>query len=129
MKPKIDSGLWQKKLLLDSLRSGLRKCDPRILYRNPVMFCVEIGALLTHSFFSKTSSALSAMRALSLLFKSRVWLWLTVLFANFAESLAESRGKAQAENLRRTKKDLTAKLLSRREQGLQHRRRLNPAQR
>ena len=71
----------------------MRKLDPRTLWRNPVMFIVEIGAVWTHR--PGRSSTRRGSRWLIVF-----WLWLTVLFANLAEAVAEGRGKAQAETLR-----------------------------
>ncbi|MGN6185140.1 MAG: potassium-transporting ATPase subunit KdpB [Thermoanaerobaculia bacterium] len=77
------------------------KLDPRLMWRNPVMFLVEIGALLTSVLLLREFNAFQLQITL--------WLWATVLFANFAEALAEGRGKAQAAALRRTKQETTAR--------------------
>ncbi|MGH3685065.1 MAG: potassium-transporting ATPase subunit KdpB [Pseudonocardiaceae bacterium] len=82
---------------------ALRKLDPRVQFRNPVMFVVEVGSALT---------TLSAIRSPSVFaWVIAVWLWLTVVFANLAEAVAEGRGKAQAETLRRTRRETTARRL------------------
>jgi len=73
------------------------KLDPRILYKNPVMFVVEIGALVTTIDLVHGVATHAAGFGFSL--QITVWLWFTVLFANFAEAMAEGRGKAQAENV------------------------------
>ena len=78
----------------------MRKLDPRIMVRNPVMFVVEVGAVFS------TVSALTDPSAFA--WSVVVWLWLTVVFANLAEAVAEGRGKAQAATLRRAKTDTTA---------------------
>jgi K+-transporting ATPase ATPase B chain len=88
-----------------ALKDAFRKLNPVILRRNPVMFVVEIGSVITtftavYSIFSGLSYAL----ALNI----SIWLWFTVLFSNFAEALAENRGKARAESLRSTKNSLVA---------------------
>jgi K+-transporting ATPase ATPase B chain len=81
----------------------LCKLDPRVQFRNPVMFVVEVGSALT---------TLSAIRSPSVFaWVIAVWLWLTVVFANLAEAVAEGRGKAQAETLRRTRRETTARRL------------------
>ena len=79
------------------------KLDPRILYKSPVMFVVEIGALVTTIDLVHGVATRAAGFAFSL--QITLWLWFTVLFANFAEAMAEGRGKAQADTLRKTKSD------------------------
>jgi K+-transporting ATPase ATPase B chain len=92
------------KQLLTSLPDAARKLDPRTMVRNPVMFVVEVGAVLT---------TVSAVRDPSVFaWVITVWLWLTVIFANLAEAVAEGRGKAQAETLRKTKTDTVARKLT-----------------
>ncbi len=92
-----------------ALVDALKKLDPRVLWKNPVMFVVEIGAVLT------TGSWINEMASKSgdLLFSGLIsaWLWFTVYFATFAEAMAEGRGKAQADALRKTKTDTMAKLI------------------
>ena len=80
------------------------------MVRNPVMFVVEVGSLLTTALWVQ---ALAGRGEAPVWFIGAVslWLWFTVLFANFAEAIAEGRGKAQAEALRRMRRDTTAKLL------------------
>jgi K+-transporting ATPase ATPase B chain len=86
---------------------ALRKLDPRQMARNPVMFVVEIGSVFTtYLFFKNLSSASSSENWFTGLVS--LWLWFTVLFANFAEAVAEGRGKAQAETLRKTRSETTA---------------------
>ena len=84
------------------------KLDPRHMLRNPVMFVVEVGSLLTtvlwiQAWFGYGEAPAGFIGAIAL------WLWFTVLFANFSEAVAEGRGKAQAEALRRTRKETHAK--------------------
>jgi potassium-transporting ATPase ATP-binding subunit len=98
------------RLYLQAVLDAFLKLDPRIQVRNPVMFVVENGSLLTsilwlQSSFGRGEAPASFIGAVSL------WLWFTVLFANFSEALAEGRGKAQAEALRKIRKDTHAKLL------------------
>ncbi|MEU6344064.1 potassium-transporting ATPase subunit KdpB [Streptomyces sp. NPDC046977] len=89
------------KQMITSLPGALRKLDPRVMFKNPVMFVVEVGAVLT---------TLSAIKDPSIFaWVITVWLWLTVVFANLSEAVAEGRGKAQAETLRRTKTDTVAR--------------------
>ena len=85
------------------------KLDPRQMARNPVMFVVEIGSVLTTIlFFKNLSSATSSQSVFAGLVSA--WLWFTVLFANFAEAVAEGRGKAQAETLRKTRAETVARV-------------------
>ena len=86
------------------------KLSPLRMMRNPVMFIVELGAALTTLLFFASLADSSHGSPLFILAIS-LWLWATILFANFAEALAEGRGKAQAEALRRTRKDIIAKRL------------------
>jgi len=91
------------RLLLRSFPAALRKFDPRVLWRNPVMFVVEVGAVLSTTFLAVGWSLFGALLV--------GWLWLTVLFSNLAEAVAEGRGKAQAESLRRARQETTARRL------------------
>ena len=97
-------GLLDPALLLTSLPDALRKLDPRVLWRNPVMFVVEMGSLL--------STALAVQDPSVFAWAITVWLWLTVVFANLAEAVAEGRGKAQADTLRRTRTQTVARRLT-----------------
>ena len=81
-------------------RLGFRKLDPRILIKNPVMFVVEVVSALTTVLFIR--DLVTGGPNLGFAFQIILWLWFTVLFANFAEAVAEGRGKAQADALRRT---------------------------
>ncbi|HEX6519056.1 MAG TPA: potassium-transporting ATPase subunit KdpB [Streptosporangiaceae bacterium] len=92
-------------MLWKSTPSALAKLDPRVQIRNPVMFVVEIGAVLT------TYSAITSSSRVAFAWTITVWLWLTVVFANLAEAVAEGRGKAQAATLRRTKRETMARRL------------------
>src|SRR6266852_3681438 len=85
------------------------KLDPRQMMRNPVMFIVEVGSVLTTVlFFQKLSSATANDSVFTGLVSA--WLWFTVLFANFAEAVAEGRGKAQADTLRKTRSETVARI-------------------
>ncbi|MGW4500315.1 potassium-transporting ATPase subunit KdpB [Micromonospora sp. NPDC004336] len=97
-------GLLDPALLFRSLPDALRKLDPRALWRNPVMLTVEIGAVFT--------TVLAVADPSVFAWAITVWLWLTVLFANLAEAVAEGRGKAQAATLRRARKDTVATRLT-----------------
>jgi K+-transporting ATPase ATPase B chain len=100
---RISGGLLDPAQLLRSIPDAIRKLDPRVQLRNPVMFVVEVGSVLT------TVAAIVEPSVFSWVIT--VWLWLTVVFANLAEAVAEGRGKAQAETLRRTKRETMARRL------------------
>ncbi|MEV5694542.1 potassium-transporting ATPase subunit KdpB [Micromonospora globbae] len=97
---RVGGGLLDPKQLLRSLPDALRKLDPRTLWRNPVMLIVEIGSVFTTVLAIADPSVFAWAIA--------VWLWLTVVFANLAEAVAEGRGKAQAATLRQAKRDTIA---------------------
>ncbi|MEU4615590.1 potassium-transporting ATPase subunit KdpB [Streptomyces umbrinus] len=99
-KRRAPSGLFEPAQLLQSFPEALRKLHPRALVKNPVLFVVSVGAVLT------TLSALLHAAVFTWVIGS--WLWLTVIFANLAEAVAEGRGKAQAESLRRARTDTVA---------------------
>jgi K+-transporting ATPase ATPase B chain len=101
---RVGGGLLDPKMLWKSLPDAFRKLDPRVMIHNPVMFVVEIGSVLT------TYSAIIHNSAFG--WTITAWLWLTVLFANLAEAVAEGRGKAQAETLRKTKRETMARKLT-----------------
>jgi K+-transporting ATPase ATPase B chain len=90
---------------------SFRKLDPRHQVRNPVMFVVEVGSVLTTGLFIQALVGKGEAPAGFILAVS-LWLWFTVLFANFAEAMAEGRGKAQADSLRKARKDIPAKQIS-----------------
>jgi potassium-transporting ATPase ATP-binding subunit len=100
---RIQGGLLDPKILGKALPDALRKLNPRTLWRNPVMFIVEIGAVW--------STILAVADPSWFAWLTVIWLWLTVVFANLAEAVAEGRGKAQAESLRRTKTATMARRL------------------
>jgi potassium-transporting ATPase ATP-binding subunit len=100
---RVQGGLLDPRLLGRSMPDALRKLDPRTLWKNPVMFIVEIGAVFT------TVLAIASSSVFGWLIVG--WLWLTALFANLAEAVAEGRGKAQADALRRAKTDTVARRL------------------
>jgi K+-transporting ATPase ATPase B chain len=98
-------------LLRQAIIDAVRKLDPRTLYRNPVMFVVEVGATLTTILLLR--DLVTGVGELGFTAQIVGWLWFTVLFANFAEAIAEGRGKAQADALRRTRTETAAKRLAR----------------
>ena len=101
---RIGGGLLDPRMLWRSAPDAFKKLDPRVQLRNPVMFVVEVGAALT------TYTAIAKPSVFN--WTIVVWLWLTVVFANLAEAVAEGRGKAQAETLRRTKRETVARRLA-----------------
>jgi len=101
--------LMDAKLLRESVVSAFKKLNPGHLWRNPVMFIVEIGAAVTTYFFFKNLAG--GLGDLAFIGSVTIWLWFTVLFANFAEAVAEGRGRAQAETLRKTRVETTARLV------------------
>ncbi|MFE2412121.1 potassium-transporting ATPase subunit KdpB [Kitasatospora sp. NPDC059408] len=100
---RVSSGLLDPKLLLTSLPDAVKKLDPRVMIKNPVMFVVEVGSVVT------TVSAIAHPSVFA--WSITVWLWLTTIFANLAEAVAEGRGKAQADTLRKTKTESVARRL------------------
>jgi K+-transporting ATPase ATPase B chain len=100
---RVGGGLLDPHMLWTSLPDAFKKLDPRVQIRNPVMFVVEVGSILT------TYSAIIHNSIFA--WTITVWLWLTVVFANLAEAVAEGRGKAQAETLRRAKQETVARKL------------------
>jgi potassium-transporting ATPase ATP-binding subunit len=101
--------IWDPDIVRHATIDSLQKLDPRIQIKNPVMFIVEVGSLLTTIVFVQELLAGAGQP----LFTGQVafWLWFTVLFANFAEAMAEGRGKAQADTLRKTKSETVANRL------------------
>src|ERR1700682_354638 len=97
-------------IVIPALGSALTKLDPRLMIKNPVMFVVEVVAALTTVIFLR--DLVTGGASLGFTFQIILWLWFTVLFANFAEAVAEGRGKAQAESLRKTRTESQAKLLT-----------------
>jgi K+-transporting ATPase ATPase B chain len=104
------SAMLDPKILNPAIRASFVKLDPRAMIKNPVMFVVEVVAALTTVIFLR--DLLTGGEHLGFTFQIIIWLWFTVLFANFAEAVAEGRGKAQAESLRKTRTESQAKLLS-----------------
>ena len=101
--------LFDPDILRRAIRGSFVKLNPAVLVKNPVMFVVETGAAITTVFLIRDMAIGAAGVGFAL--QISVWLWFTVLFANFAEAMAEARGKAQADTLRKTKTDAIAKRL------------------
>jgi len=99
----LSGGLLDPHQLLAALPAALRKVDPRVMWRNPVMLIVEVGAVFT--------TVLAGVHPTCFAWLITVWLWLTVVFANLAEAVAEGRGKAQADTLRKTRQGTAARRL------------------
>ena len=107
-KRRRQSSLYDPAILVPAIGASFKKLNPRVMARNPVMFVVEVGAAITTyvfitGFFNHGDQGFVGQVCL--------WLWFTVLFANFAEAVAEGRGKAQAASLRRTRSDTIARRL------------------
>ncbi len=97
--------LFDKSIVAPAVGDAFRKLDPRLMIKNPVMFVTQIGAVLT------TVAIFTSATDRGFVLQLAVWLWFTVLFANFAEAVAEGRGKAQADSLRKARKDTIARRL------------------
>jgi potassium-transporting ATPase ATP-binding subunit len=103
--------LFDGEIVKRALHDSVLKLNPKRLLKNPVIFVVEVGAALVSLFLIRDFVGGAATRGFE--FQIALWLWFTVLFANFAEAMAEARGKAQADTLRKTKTDGLAKRLER----------------
>ena len=101
--------LFDPEIVKRATKESFRKLDPRMVAKNPVMFVVEVGAALTTIYVIK--DAITGAGGLLFGIQIALWLWFTVVFANFAEAMAEARGKAQADALRKTKTDTMARKL------------------
>ncbi len=104
-----DTSLLRSGLLIPAIGQSIRKLDPRVMWRNPVMFVVEIVSTLTTILLIR--DILAGRPHLAFAIQINIWLWFTVLFANFAEAVAEGRGKAQAAALRRARTETLGKRL------------------
>jgi K+-transporting ATPase ATPase B chain len=102
---RVGGGLFDPKQLLTSFPDAIRKLDPRVMVKSPVMFVVLIGSVLTTAFAIKDPGDWFGWAIAA-------WLWLTTVFANLAEAVAEGRGKAQADTLRKAKTDTVARRLN-----------------
>jgi K+-transporting ATPase ATPase B chain len=101
--------VWEWKIVRRALWDALRKLNPRKMMRNPVMFVVEVGSVITTLLLLRGPGHAQAAFGFNL--QITLWLWFTVLFANFAEAMAEGRGKAQADTLRKAKSETAARRL------------------
>ncbi|HBC95121.1 MAG TPA: potassium-transporting ATPase subunit B, partial [Pelotomaculum sp.] len=100
-----------KNILMDSLKQSFVKLAPRVQVKNPVMFVVYIGAILTTALYFLALAGIKDENSGGYILAIALILWFTVLFANFAEAIAEGRGRAQAATLRQARKDIKAKKL------------------
>src|SRR5215831_14422912 len=108
-RPAGAKSLFDPAIMKRAVVDSFVKLNPREMMRNPVMFIVEIGSVLTTVlFFWNLPSAASSQSVFTGLVT--LWLWFTVLFANFAEAVAEGRGKAQADTLRKTRSETVARI-------------------
>src|ERR1700726_618376 len=105
MAEKKSKSLWDAKIIRRALVDAMVKLDPRTMMKNPVMFVVEVGSVVT------TALLLREKQNFAFNLQITLWLWFTVLFANFAEGMAEGRGKAQADTLRKARSETEARRL------------------
>jgi K+-transporting ATPase ATPase B chain len=105
------ASIWDPKIIRGAIRGALLKLHPRTMARNPVMFVVEVGSVLTT--VRLVLDAIGRRPGLGFELQITFWLWLTVVFANFAEAMAEGRGKAQADTLRKARTETVAHRLLR----------------
>ena len=105
MAEKKSKSLWDAKIIRRALVDAAVKLDPRTMMKNPVMFVVEVGSVVTTALLFREKQSFAFNLQITL------WLWFTVLFANFAEAMAEGRGKAQADTLRKARSETVAKRL------------------
>ncbi len=112
MSRKHRRSLFEPKILRRALWDSARKLNPVYQIKNPVMFVVEVGSVLTTLLYFHAVITGKGEAQPGFILQISIWLWVTVLFANFAESMAEGRGKARAEALRKTRRDVIAKRLS-----------------
>jgi len=110
MAPRKSLTLFDSALIAPAIVDSFKKLDPRIQWRSPVMFVVYVGSIITSLLFIQSLVGKGEAHPGFILAIS-IWLWFTVLFANFAEAVAEGRSKAQAASLRALKKTVMAKKL------------------
>src|SRR6202048_5265675 len=102
--------IWNAQIVKRALGDSFKKLSPRVMMKNPVMFVVEVGSLLTtFQLIRGLVAPIPGITHTGFELQITLWLWFTVLFANFAEAMAEGRGKAQADKLRKAKHKNTAK--------------------
>src|ERR1700758_1929268 len=102
---KKKKAVWEWKIVRRALWDSVLKLNPRKMMGNPVMFVVEVGSVITTLLLFRGGTAFKFNLQITL------WLWFTVLFANFAEAMAEGRGKAQADTLRKARAETVANRL------------------
>src|SRR5574341_1031775 len=103
--------LFDPSIVRRAILDAFKKLNPRVQVRNPVMFVVLVGSVLTTGLFVQALIGRGEAPT-SFIFAVSAWLWFTLLFANFAEAMAEGRGKAQADALRKARRDIVAKKLA-----------------
>src|SRR5260370_34802708 len=104
--------VWNSRIVKRAIVGSFIKLNPRSMMKNPVMFVVEVGSVLTTiQLIRGIVKPVPSVTSFAFELQITLWLWFTVLFANFAEAMAEGRGKAQADNLRKTKTETTARRL------------------
>ena len=108
--PRQSRSLFDSVIVRQAAREAVYKLDPRHQVKNPVMFVVWVGSILTTIFLLQALSGTGEAPPWFIL-SIALWLWFTVIFANFAEAMAEGRGKAQADSLREARRELSAKRL------------------
>src|SRR5436853_5420174 len=111
-----ERSLFDTTIVRQAIVDSFRKLTPRRQVRNPVMFVVYVGSILTTLLWVQALIGKGEAPGWFIFWVS-VWLWFTVLFANFAEAMAEGRGKAQAASLRKARRDIQAKKLERPDHG------------
>ena len=104
--------LFERAIVARAAVDAVRKLDPRRMIRNPVMFVVMIGSMFTTVLFVHAAVTGHGEAEPGFILAIALWLWFTVLFANFAEAMAEGRGKAQADALRKARRAVMAKRLA-----------------
>src|SRR5215472_2468847 len=103
---KAKQNLWNSQIVVQAMIDSVRKLNPRWMVKNPVMFVVEVGSVLTSALL--IDNTMHHREGFGFNLQITLWLWFTVLFANFAEAMAEGRGKAQADTLRKAKGETIA---------------------
>ena len=115
-KPPRARSLFEPSIIRQAISGSFSKLNPRHQMNNPVMFVVWVGSLVTSALFVQAMAGTGEAPA-GFILSISLWLWFTVLFANFAEAMAEGRGRAQADSLRKARQELTARKLVRSESG------------
>lgn len=119
MNTKNTQNLFQKDLVNEALKQSFIKLDPRVMIKNPIMFLVEVGTVVMFVVSLWTLMGEKSQGSFAYNFTIFITLFLTVLFANFAEAIAEARGKAQADTLRKTREETPAKLILENKRGFE----------